>query len=128
MPGQSVEHVALAPKNIGILPQADCTGRAGQAGHGPYIIIFLRLDEDLVADASFQTYGCPAAVACGSKLTEWVKGKTAEEAAGITEEQVRSWFDKFPNGKRHCARIAAKALHDAVACYNNVPANKEQFE
>ena len=112
---ERVEDVALDPRNTKPMSEADCVGRAGTPGRGPYMVIHLEIKEGQIAGASCQTYGCPTAIACGSKLTEWIKGKSPSEASTITDGQIRSWFEKYPLGKWHCARIAATALRDAVA-------------
>ena len=117
MSGQTVEQVALAPQNTQSMSEADCAGKSGTRGRGPFMVIHLCVSSGVITDASCQTYGCPAAIACGSKVTEWVKGKSPSEAAKLTEAEVRGWFVKFPLGKRHCARIAVAALRDAVGNY-----------
>ena len=112
---QTVETTALNPRSTHAMADADCIGRSGTPGHGPYMVIYLKLDGGRIGEATCQTYGCPTAIACGSKLTEWVRGKTPAAVSRISPDQIRSWFKKFPLGKRHCADIAAAALRDAAA-------------
>ena len=114
MAGQTVEEVALHPLRAGDLADADCVGKHGTPGHGPYLVVFLELDGGRIVESSCQTYGCPAAIACGSKLAEYVVGKTVREARYLTPERLRAMFRKYPPGKRHCAKIAVAALRDAL--------------
>jgi len=111
---RTIEEAALAARHMGVIPDADAVGRAGTPGHGPYLVVHLKMAGDVIADARCQTYGCPAAIACGSELADWLQGRTAEEAARLTESDVRHWFRNFPAGKWHCARIAVAAAHSAV--------------
>ena len=71
------------PKTLGSLPDADSVGRVGMSGEGPHMAIYLRLDQDVIRDARFETYGCPYAVACGSWVTQWVVGRTAAAARAL---------------------------------------------
>jgi nitrogen fixation NifU-like protein len=103
-----------APRHAGTLPNADAIGRNGTAGHGPYMVVYLRIEERRIAEVSFQTYGCPAAIACGSWLCEWLSGKALDEAALVTPDTIVNGLGGLPAGKEHCPPLAIGALHDAL--------------
>jgi nitrogen fixation NifU-like protein len=102
------------PRHVGVLEDATVVGRQGTPGQGPHMVLYLRLEADRIADARFQTYGCPAAIACGSWLSEWVIGRTKEEALLLSASQVNEGLGGLPLGKEHCPPLAVGALRDAV--------------
>lgn len=102
------------PRNGYRMKDADLVGRAGEPGRGPFMLVYLRVNGDRIAAASFQTYGCGAAIAAGSVLTEGVRGGTLAEAARWTERAVNEALGGLPAEKRHCSRLAADALADAL--------------
>jgi NifU-like protein involved in Fe-S cluster formation len=83
-------------------------------GEGPYLAIALCLAGGKIAAASFETYGCPSAIACGSFLTRWVEGKTVEQASVITADDLMKVLGGLPLGKEHAASLAIRALQDAL--------------
>jgi NifU-like protein involved in Fe-S cluster formation len=103
------------PRNAGPLAGATHIGTAGDPGRGPFVKLFIRLDGGTVADIAFQTYGCAAAIASCSKLTEMVKGKTIKEALAITPDALLAALGGLPLGKRHCPGLAVDALANALA-------------
>jgi NifU-like protein involved in Fe-S cluster formation len=105
----------LNPHNVGALPGATHVGTEGQRGLGNYMVIFLRVEAGEVAEATFQTYGCPGAIACGCELTDMVTGRSVEEALDITAEQIVESLGGLPLGKQHCAALALGALRNALA-------------
>ena len=115
MRGGTVEQEAIAPRHTGAMADATCVGKSGTPGRGPFMVVYLRVTDGIVMEASCQTYGCPAAIACGSKLSEWARGKNPTEAAALSPGQLRGMFRQYPRGKRHCARISVAALRDAAA-------------
>lgn len=117
MSGPSVEETALAPQHTERLAGADSVGQHGTPGHGPFLVVYLKIEADTVTAASCRTYGCPAAIACGSKLAAWVRGKTLADAWGLTPGMLRSMFADYPPGKRHCSKVAVSALRDAIKRY-----------
>jgi NifU-like protein involved in Fe-S cluster formation len=104
-----------SPRNSGTLTAPTAEGRQGSPGQGNYMVIQLRLAGERIVEAAFQTYGCPGAIACGSAVTELVKGRTVEEARQIGRADVDSFLGGLPLGKGHCADLAAGALQDALA-------------
>jgi nitrogen fixation NifU-like protein len=107
------EHVQR-PRNCGPLPRATSVGRFGSEGGGPYMTLWLVLESDRIVSAAYQTYGCPAAIACGSLTTELVKGRTIEEALRLEPEDLEVIFGGLPEGRGECARFAIHALREAL--------------
>jgi nitrogen fixation NifU-like protein len=110
---QIQEHFAN-PRNCGELAEADGVGQAGQPGRGNYMIVWVKLEGGCVVDASYNTYGCPPAIAAGSILTEMAKGNSCEEALAITRQQLIEAMGGLPLGREHCAALALEALGKAV--------------
>ncbi len=78
------------------------------------MVIALKIAEGHIAEAWFETYGCPAAIACGSWLTKWLEGKTPEQATALEAEDLSVVLGGLPLGKEHCAQLAVKALRQAL--------------
>jgi nitrogen fixation protein NifU and related proteins len=102
------------PRNGGKPARFTARGVAGDPSAGPYMTIYLDLADQRIAGIGFETYGCGAAIAAGSMLTELVKGKSVQEAATITPEILIAALEGLPLGKEHCAQIAIAALKDAL--------------
>lgn len=103
------------PRSPGVLRDADgapvVVGRAGAPGRGPYLVLYLRTCGERVVAASFQTYGCPPAIAAGSLLCERLPGGSLEDARAWTDEaRIREALGGLPPHKHHCSRLAAEAL------------------
>jgi len=109
------EHFAN-PHNCGELQDADGAGQAGEPGRGNYMIIWVELDGDCIAEGSYRTYGCPPAIAAGSIITEMAKGSSTEEALNIPREQLIEAMGGLPLGREHWAALTIKAHGDAVTC------------
>lgn len=103
------------PRNVGELPDADAIGENGSFKCGDTMKIYLKVKDGIIEDVKFQTYGCGAAIASSSMLTEMVKGKTIEEALQISNQDVADELGGLPPLKLHCSNLAADALHDAIA-------------
>lgn len=97
------------PRHAGSLEDATHYGEAGTPGHGPYLRLWLRVEEGVVRAARFKTYGCPAAIACSEALCAHMEGKPLAELAAITPAQVTVWVGGVPEGKEHCPDLAAAA-------------------
>lgn len=102
------------PRNVGRLESPDCVGRAGHVGQGPYMVLELRTDQHRIVEARFQTYGCPAAIACGSYLASTVEGMSFERAGELTAEDIGQGLGGLPLGKEHCPPLAIEALQNAL--------------
>lgn len=106
------------PRNAGEMADADAVGRASSRVHGDVLQLYLKIDGGRVARASFKTFGCGAAIATSSLLTEMVKGKTLEEVKAITNQQVADALGGLPPLKMHCSVLAEQALRAALEDYS----------
>ena len=107
----------MNPRNVGEIENADGVGEVGNAKCGDIMRIYLDVEGDIIKDVKFKTFGCGAAVATSSMVTEMVKGKTIEEALTITNNAVAEALDGLPPAKMHCSNLAADALHEAIKDY-----------
>jgi nitrogen fixation NifU-like protein len=105
------------PRNVGEIPGADGVGEVGNAVCGDIMKIYLKVEGDRIVDVKFKTFGCGAAIATSSMVTELVKGKTLEQALQITNRAVAEALDGLPPQKMHCSNLAADALHKAIEDY-----------
>lgn len=105
------------PRNVGELADANGIGEVGNATCGDITKIYLKVEDDIIKDIKFKTFGCAAAVASSSMLTEMAKGKTIEEALIITDQMVAEELDGLPPQKMHCSNMAAQAMHVAIEDY-----------
>lgn len=105
------------PRNVGDIPDADGIGEVGNPSCGDIMRIYLKVKENIVQDVKFQTFGCGAAIATSSMVTEMVKGKTVAEALKVSNEAVAEALDGLPPIKMHCSNLAADALHEAIKDY-----------
>ena len=121
---QVKEHFAN-PRNMGELEEADAEGRAGEPGRGNYMIIWVRVEGERIAETGFKTYGCPPAIAAGSCVTEMAKGRTVQQALKITREEVIEALGGLPLGREHCAALAVESLSNAVVAATSASAAEE---
>lgn len=105
------------PRNVGEIPDASGVGEVGNPVCGDIMKIFLKIEDDRIADVKFKTFGCGAAIATSSMVTEMVKGKTLDEALQITNQAVAEALDGLPPQKMHCSNLAADAMHKAIEDY-----------
>jgi len=105
------------PRNVGPMPDADGIGRAGNAGCGDSMTIWIRVRDEHIVAASFTCTGCPAAVACGSMTTVLAEGKHLDEASLIAEDTIADALGGLPPNKRHCSNLGAEALSNAIMDY-----------
>ena len=105
------------PRNVGEIDNASGVGEVGNMKCGDIMKIFIKVEEDVIKDIKFLTFGCGAAIASSSVLTEMVKGKTLEEALALTNKDVAEELGGLPPAKLHCSNLAADALHNAIADY-----------
>ncbi|KGP75068.1 nitrogen fixation protein NifU [Desulfosporosinus sp. Tol-M] len=113
------------PRNVGEIANADGIGEVGNAKCGDIMRIYLDIEGDTIKDVKFKTFGCGAAVATSSMVTEMVKGKTIEEALVISNAAVAEALGGLPPEKMHCSNLAADALHKAIENYRNKLLTKE---
>ncbi|MBI4551617.1 MAG: iron-sulfur cluster assembly scaffold protein [Candidatus Latescibacteria bacterium] len=105
------------PRNVGDIPDADAVGLAGNPVCGDTMKLSLKIVDDRIVDAKFRTFGCAAAIATSSKLTEMLIGQTIAEALTITNESVAGALGGLPQAKMHCSVLAADGVRAAVADY-----------
>jgi len=105
------------PRNVGEIPDADGVGTVGNPVCGDMMTIYIKVKDDKIADIKFKTFGCGAAVATSSMVTELAKGRTLEEAMKITRADVAQELGGLPPIKMHCSNLAADALHSAIEDY-----------
>jgi nitrogen fixation NifU-like protein len=105
------------PRNVGEIPDADGIGEVGNPVCGDTTKIYLKIEGNVINDIKFKTFGCGAAIASSSMLTEMAKGKTIEEALQITDQAVADMLDGLPPQKMHCSNMAADAMHKAIENY-----------
>ena len=108
----------MNPRNVGEIADADGVGEEGNPTCGDAMKIFIKVDDKgIISDVKFKTFGCGAAIAVSSMVTEMAIGKTIDEALAITKESVASELDGLPPQKMHCSNLGADALHKAIADY-----------
>ena len=105
------------PRNVGEIEDASGVGTVGNTKCGDIMRIFLKIENDVIVDVKFKTFGCGAAIATSSMATEMVKGKTVEEALKITNQAVAEALDGLPPVKMHCSLLAEEALKAAIEDY-----------
>ncbi|NDL66189.1 Fe-S cluster assembly scaffold protein NifU [Anaerotalea alkaliphila] len=105
------------PRNMGEIENADGVGTVGNAKCGDIMRIYLKVENNVIQDVRFKTFGCGAAVATSSMATELVKGKTIQQALEITNAAVAEALDGLPKAKVHCSLLAEEALHAAIWDY-----------
>ena len=105
------------PRNVGVIENADGVGEVGNAKCGDIMKIYLKIDNDIITDVKFETFGCGSAIASSSMATEMIKGKTIEEALKITNKQVVDALGGLPAHKLHCSVLAEEAIKSAVKDY-----------
>src|SRR4030043_725579 len=105
------------PRNVGVLEGADGVGEVGNPLCGDMMTIYLGVKNERIDDIKFQTFGCGAAIAVSSMLTEMAKGKTIEEAKSISNKDVAEALEGLPKNKLHCSNLGADALQLAIKNY-----------
>jgi nitrogen fixation NifU-like protein len=105
------------PRNVGVIEDADGVGRTGNPVCGDLMEMSVKIQDDVIADIKFRTFGCGAAIATSSMATEMIKGKTIDEALEITNRAIAEALDGLPPIKMHCSVLAADALRTALADY-----------
>lgn len=112
------------PRNVGEIIDADGIGEVGNAKCGDIMKIFLKIENDIIIDAKFKTFGCGAAIATSSIATEIIRGKSIKEALALTNKSVVEALEGLPPAKLHCSVLAEEAVKNAIADYykkNNIP-------
>ncbi len=105
------------PRNVGEIPDASGTGTVGNAKCGDIMKMDIKVEDGIIVDVKFKTFGCGAAIATSSMATEMVKGKSLDEALTLTNKAVAEALDGLPPVKMHCSVLAEEAIHAAIQDY-----------
>ena len=107
------------PRNVGVIEDANGVGEAGNAKCGDIMKMYLKIEDDIIQDVKFETFGCGSAIASSSMATELIKGKPVEEAMTLTNKAVAEALDGLPAYKMHCSVLAEEAIKAALDDYNS---------
>ena len=107
----------LQPRNLGVIEDADGIGEVGNAKCGDIMKMYLKIDDDIITDVKFETFGCASAIASSSMATELIKGQRVEEAMQLTNKAVAEALDGLPAYKMHCSVLAEEAIRAALEDY-----------
>jgi nitrogen fixation protein NifU and related proteins len=107
----------MNPRNVGEIENADAVGEAGSAQCGDAMTLYLKIDNGIISDAKFKTFGCGAAIASSSMATELLKGKSLDDALALTNGEVLRALGGLPEAKVHCSVMAEEAVRAAVDDY-----------
>ena len=107
----------MNPRNVGTIDDADGVGEVGNAKCGDIMKIFIKVDNDIISDVKFQTFGCGSAIASSSRATELIKGKPLSQALELTNKAVAEALDGLPAHKLHCSVLAEEAIKAAIEDY-----------
>ena len=113
----------LQPRNLGVIEDADGVGDVGNAKCGDIMKMYLKIDDDIITDVKFETFGCASAIASSSMATELIKGASVENAMQLTNKAVAEALDGLPAYKMHCSVLAEEAIQAALEDYKK---KKEQ--
>jgi nitrogen fixation NifU-like protein len=111
-----MEHF-MKPRNVGVIENPDGYGKVGNPVCGDLMEMYIKVENDIITDIKFKTFGCGSAIATSSMVTELAIGKTIDEALKITRNDVANELDGLPPQKMHCSNLAADALHAAIEDY-----------
>ena len=113
------------PRNVGEIENPDGIGHVGNPVCGDIMVLYIKVDDSTIVDAKFKTFGCGAAIATSSMVTEMVKGRNIDEALKISNQTVAEALDGLPPIKMHCSALAEEALKSAIEDYLNNAKNKK---
>ena len=121
----------MNPRNVGTIENASGVGEIGNAKCGDIMKIYLKIENDIIQDVKFETFGCGSAIASSSMATEMIMGKSIHEAMELTNKAVVEALDGLPAHKVHCSVLAEEAIKNALQDYfekNNIPYDKSKFK
>ena len=107
----------LHPRNVGVIEDADAVGEVGNAKCGDIMKMYLKIEDDVIQDVKFETFGCGSAIASSSMATEMIKGRPISEAMQLTNKAVTEALDGLPAHKLHCSVLAEEAIQSALEDY-----------
>ena len=105
------------PRNVGVIEDANGVGEVGNAKCGDIMKMYLKIEDDIIKDVKFETFGCGSAIASSSMATELIKGKPVSEAMTLTNKAVAEALDGLPDYKMHCSVLAEEAIKNALDDY-----------
>ena len=120
----------MHPRNVGVIEDADGVGQVGNAKCGDIMKIYLKIENDIIVDVKFETFGCGSAIASSSMATEMIKGKSIQDAMALTNKAVAEALDGLPAHKMHCSVLAEEAIKNALKDYfdkNGIPYDEKDF-
>jgi nitrogen fixation NifU-like protein len=117
MYSEKVMEMFRNPKNMGEIENPDGVGRVGNPKCGDMMELYIKVENDIITDVKFKTFGCAAAIATSSMITEMAVGKTLDEALNISRQDVADELEGLPPVKMHCSNLAADALKAAIEDY-----------
>lgn len=121
----------MHPRNVGEIEDASATGTVGNAKCGDIMKVYLKIEDQIVVDAKFKTFGCGSAIATSSMATEMIKGHTIDEALALTNKAVAEALDGLPPVKMHCSLLAEQAVKAAFKEYfeahGGIPEDKKMY-
>ena len=121
----------MHPRNVGTIENADGVGEVGNPKCGDIMKIYLKIENDIIKDVKFETFGCGSAIASSSMATEMIKGKSIHEALELTNKAVAEALDGLPAHKLHCSVLAEEAIKKALTDYfdkHNIPYDHKKYE
>ena len=121
----------MNPRNVGAIENASGVGEVGNAKCGDIMKIYLKIENDIIEDVKFETFGCGSAIASSSMATEMILGKSIHEAMALTNAAVAEALDGLPAHKMHCSVLAEEAIKNALKDYfdkNNIPYDPDKFQ
>ena len=119
------------PRNVGVIEDADGVGEVGNAKCGDIMKIYLKIENEIIVDVKFETFGCGSAIASSSMATELIMGKPVSQALELTNKAVVEALDGLPAHKVHCSVLAEEAIKNALKDYfdkNGIPYDAEKFK
>ena len=116
------------PRNVGVLEDANGIGEVGNAKCGDIMKMYLKIEDDIIQDVKFETFGCGSAIASSSMATELIKGKPVSEAMQLTNKAVAEALDGLPAYKMHCSVLAEEAIQKALEDYHSEDYHSRQQE
>ena len=118
----------INPRNVGVIEDADAVGEVGNMKCGDIMKMYLKIEDDVIQDVKFETFGCASAIASSSMATELIKGQPVEKAMELTNKAVAEALDGLPDYKMHCSVLAEEAIQSALENYQKKQQGAEESD